>query len=133
MMSFLSVLRVPIRGPVFALFTSALLTTSLASAPCAHSSLWLNDASGDVYASDLGSVTVIEDGSGALTFVDVTGNVDITADDSGDITVERVGGSVRIGRDGSGGVSVRSVDGNVLIEEDRSGEIDIQEVGNDVH
>lgn len=97
------------------------------------SSLRLTDASGDVVASDLGNVTVVEDGSGAMSFVDVTGNVDILADDSGDIKVERVGGSVRIGRDGSGEIDVRSVDGDVFVDEDRSGEIEIHDVGNDVH
>jgi hypothetical protein len=106
--------------------------------------LEVNDSSGDLELSDVGSAIVVDssgdqllknitgnldvsDSSGDLRIMGVSGNVKAT-DSSGDIDIEDVRGDVKIVSDSSGDISIAKVSGNAHVVEDSAGTITISEV-----
>ena len=88
----------------------------------------IQDGSGEVALSNLGSVT-IEDGSGELTIEGIQGDLQV-ADGSGELEIFSVTGRVVV-EDGSGELILMDV-GSDLEVHDSSGEIEIQGVGGSV-
>jgi len=88
----------------------------------------IEDGSGDIDISGIGSIT-LDDGSGGIDLRDIAGDVNVN-DGSGEVVIAGVKGDVTID-DGSGELEVRDVTGSVTID-DGSGGIDISGVGGTV-
>jgi len=85
----------------------------------------IQDGSGEMTVSDLGSLTV-EDGSGGVVITGIQG--DLTIDDgSGELEIRGVSGFVAV-EDGSGEVVLEDVGSDVEIH-DSSGELEIRGIG----
>lgn len=88
----------------------------------------IDDGSGSIVLTDVGSDVSIDDGSGSI---EVQGVTSISIDDgSGSIDLSSVAGDVSI-VDGSGSITVRSVTGSVTID-DGSGSIKVSDVEQDL-
>ncbi len=93
-----------------------------------RASLDVDDSSGDMRISDVGSVRV-DDSSGDMQISNVNGDVEVD-DSSGDIEITDVTGNVEVD-DSSGDIDVMTVGKRVLIDDDSSGDITIHEVAGD--
>jgi DUF4097 and DUF4098 domain-containing protein YvlB len=91
--------------------------------------LELNDSSGDLELSDVGSAVVV-DSSGDLLLKNIAGALDVT-DSSGEIRIVSVGGNLKV-EDSSGGIDIEDVRGDVKIGTDSSGDIAIAKVSGNV-
>ncbi|MEP6940909.1 MAG: DUF4097 family beta strand repeat-containing protein [Rudaea sp.] len=108
----------------------------------------LKVASGDVIASDVGSLDLRGSGSGDVTakevrgevkvgnvgsgdlhFTDVRGGVSVDSVGSGDMQVDRVGGDVFVGSIGSGDIDAQHVTGSLIVKAAGSGDIHHREIG----
>ena len=88
-------------------------------------------SSGDVDASDIGSVEVRSVSSGDLVVRDVRGDVHVEHVGSGDVTFDNVGGGVTIGSVGSGDLRLSHVARDVRITSIGSGDLSVDDVGGD--
>ena len=107
----------------------------------------IDDGSGSIFVTDLGTNLEIEDGSGSIEIrmstgsvsvsdgsgkielTDIIGNLEVK-DGSGKINIDRVRGNVRV-IDGSGSMTIKDIDGNLTIT-DGSGSIEINDVTQNV-
>ena len=89
--------------------------------------------SGDVTASNVrGDVKVGHVGSGDLHFAEVRGGVSVDSVGSGDVSVDDVGTDVMVGSIGSGDIDARSVKGNLIVKAAGSGVIHHHGVGGQI-
>lgn len=114
--------------------------------------LGLRVGSGDVVASEVGSLDVSSVGSGDVSvdgvrgdahaggvgsgdlgLRNVTGNVVLGSISSGDAKLSGVGGGVKVDSVGSGDLVVRNVKGNVSLGSIASGDVSIEQAGGSVH
>lgn len=114
--------------------------------------LGLRVGSGDVVASDVGSLNVSSVGSGDVSvdgvhgdvrvggvgsgdlgLRNVTGNVSLGSVSSGDVKLSGVGGSIKAESVGSGDLVIRDVKGNVSVGSIASGDVSIEQAGGSVH
>ena len=107
--------------------------------------------SGDVVASDLGSLALTGSGSGDVTannvhgdikvghvgsgdlhFADVHGGVQVESVGSGDVSVEHIGSDVVVGSIGSGDIDARGIAGNFTVRSAGSGDIHHHDVSGQI-
>lgn len=107
--------------------------------------------SGDVVASDIGSLVLRGSGSGDVTarnvrgdikvgsvgsgdlhFADVRGGVQVDSVGSGDVSVEHIGKDLVVGSIGSGDIDARGVSGNLIVKAAGSGDIHHHDIGGQV-
>jgi len=79
--------------------------------------------SGDIDASDLGSLVIASVGSGDFKAERIKGNVKIGTIGSGDVMIRHVDGSVRADTLRSGGLNVKDVKGDLSLGEIGSGDV----------
>ena len=85
--------------------------------------------SGDVNATAVrGDVKVGSVGSGDLHFADVRGGVSVDSVGSGDVGVDRIGGDVVVGSIGSGDIDAQHVSGSLIVKAAGSGDIHHREI-----
>lgn len=85
--------------------------------------------SGDVNAKAVrGDVKVGSVGSGDLHFADVHGGVSIDSVGSGDLGVDHIGGDVLVGSIGSGDIDAQHVSGSLIVKAAGSGDIHHREI-----
>jgi len=85
------------------------------------SNVRIEDGSGSIELGGIAGNVTVEDGSGSIRIHDINGGVEIH-DGSGEIDIRHVGGTVRI-HDGSGSISVEDLDGDFIVAGDGSGSI----------
>ncbi len=88
--------------------------------------------SGDVKASDIGSLDVQHSGSGDIQAEKVRGDVHIGRVGSGDLNFSGVGKGVHVESVGSGDVTVRSAGGTVQVDSIGSGDVTANDIGGDL-
>jgi DUF4097 and DUF4098 domain-containing protein YvlB len=92
-----------------------------------------HSGSGDVTASNVrGDVKIGHVGSGDLHFADVRGGIQVESIGSGDLSADRVGNDLVVGSIGSGDIEARSIKGNLIVSSAGSGTIHHRDVGGKV-
>lgn len=115
------------RGGIFSWGGSRYARIDLAVEVPADTNLRVDDGSGNIFVSDVGSLT-LEDGAGNIVISDV-GSLTVE-DGAGNLRIRDVNGDLRL-HDTSGSLDVTGVSGNVVVD-DGSGNLVIRDVGGDV-